>query len=62
MWKEHTTSSPKRGLWIGDYGLSLSMATESRYMTNCRQRTVLKVKVKVKVEEILLAWHARLER
>jgi hypothetical protein len=39
------------------------MATESRYTTNRRQRTVLKVKVEVEVEveEILWAWHARLE-
>jgi hypothetical protein len=39
------------------------MATESRYTTNRRQRTVLEVKVEVEVEveEILWAWHARLE-
>ena len=41
------------------------MATESRYTTNRRQRTVLEVKVEVEVEgeveEILWAWHASLE-
>ena len=48
--KKHTTRCHNCGLWIGDCGLSQSIATESRYTINCRQ-TVLEVKV----EEILWA-------
>jgi len=54
MWKEHTTHSPNRGLWIGDCRLSLSLAMGSRYTTK-RRETVLKVTVMV--QEVWWAWH-----
>jgi hypothetical protein len=60
MWKEHTTSSPYRGLWIGDCAISQSMATESRDTIN-RPQTVLEVPGLVEVEEIMWVQHARLE-
>jgi len=64
MSKEHTTGCHNHGLWIGDYGLSQSMASESTYTTNCRH-TVLEVKVKLEVEgeveDVMWAWHTRLE-
>jgi len=44
MWQEHSTRSPNESVLIGDYGLSLSMATESRYMP-------------MEVKEVLLPWH-----
>jgi len=52
--KEHTTRCHNRGWWIGGCGLCLSMAMGSRYTTK-RRETVLEV------EEVLGAWHARLE-
>jgi hypothetical protein len=55
--REHTTRCQNCGKSIGDYGLSHSMATESRYITNSQQRTVLKVDI----EEVLWARYARLE-
>jgi hypothetical protein len=42
---------------IRGYRLSQSTAIKSRYTTNRRQRIVLEVEV----EEVLWAWHARLE-
>jgi len=56
MSEDHITRYHNRSIRIGDYGLSQSMATESRYSTNRRQ-TVLEVDV----EENLWAWHVRLE-
>jgi len=53
--KENTTCFPNCGICIVNCGLSQSMAMGSRYTTKRQQR------VPVEVEEVLRAWHARLE-
>jgi len=53
IWKGHTTCSPNQGLWIGDYRLPISMASEPRYTTTW--------KLVAEVQDLLLPWHHRLE-
>ena len=55
MSKEQTPRCHNRGLWIRGCGLSLSTAMGSRYMAKHWLRVL------VKVEGIVWAWHARLE-